>query len=63
MRGVTGVERDRQELVVRRDQPVRRALQQDAAAQPRRRLTCRGGDQPVEVEPREVQARRERSPV
>jgi hypothetical protein len=59
MRGVARLERDRQHVLIRADEPVGGPLEQDAAAKGRRRLTGRGGDEPVEMEAREVQARRE----
>jgi hypothetical protein len=60
VRGVAGVQRDSQDVVVRGQQAVGRPLEQDAAPKRRRRLARRGRDKPVAVEAREVQARRER---
>ena len=54
--GVAGVDRDRQHLVGRRDEPVGGPLEQDAPAERGGRLAGRRRDEPVEVEPREVHA-------
>jgi hypothetical protein len=51
VRRVAGSERDIEQVVVRRDQPVCRALQQHASTRGRRRLTGGSRDQPVAVKP------------
>ena len=56
---VARVECDREHVVVRGDQPVRRPLEQHAAPQRRRRFTGGGRHEPVEVEPGQVHPRRE----
>ena len=58
VRGVAGLDGDVDQRRLRRDHPVRRALEQDAAAQRLRRLAADGLDHPVEVEAREVVPRR-----
>ena len=59
VRGVAGVERDVKHVVVRRDQPVSRSLEQDATTKRRGWLTRSGRDEPVEMESRDVQPRRQ----
>ena len=54
VRGVAGLDRDVEDPAVAGQQAVRRPLEQDPAAEPRRRLAGGGRDDPVEVEPRHV---------
>ena len=56
VRRVARLERDLQHVLFRRDQPIGRTLEQDAATQSRGRLAGGSRHEPVEVKPRDVDA-------
>jgi len=60
VRRVAGLDRDAQDVVVRGQKAVRGTFEQDATPKCCGRLAGRSRHEPVDVEPREVQARRDR---